>query len=123
MPFTPIVPPLSSAGGTVAGNLTINPGTLTVTGGFVDITTNGGGLKVKEGANSKQGLTPLVAGTVTIANANVTANSRIFLTSNADGGTPGFLRVTAIVAGVSFTITSSNVADTSSVAWEIFEPG
>jgi hypothetical protein len=80
------------------------------------------GLRVKEGINAKQGTATLVAGTVTIANTSVTANSRILLTSQVDGGTPGFLRVSARVVGTSFTITSSNAADTSTVAYQIFEP-
>lgn len=82
----------------------------------------GAGLRVKEGANAKQGTAVLVGGAKTVANTSVTANSRIFLTSNADGGTPGWLRVSARVAGTSFTITSSNALDTSTVAYEIFEP-
>jgi hypothetical protein len=53
----------------------------------------------------------------------VTANSRIFLTCQTPGGTPGFLRVSARTAGTSFTILSSSGTDTSVVAWEIFEPG
>lgn len=80
------------------------------------------GLKVKEGSNAKMGTAVLVAGTVTVSNTSVTANSRIFLTSNADGGTPGFLRVSGRTAATSFTITSSNAADTSTVAWLIVEP-
>jgi hypothetical protein len=83
----------------------------------------GAGFSTKEGANAKQGTAILVAGTVTVANTSVTASSRIFLTSQVDGGTPGFLRVSTRVAATSFTITSSNVADTSTVAYEIFEPG
>lgn len=83
----------------------------------------GFGLRVAEGANAKQGTAVLVAGTVVVANTSVTANSRIFLTSQADGGTPGFLRVSARVAGTSFTILSSSNTDTSTVAYEIFEPG
>lgn len=82
----------------------------------------GSGHRVKEGANCKQGTATLVGGTATVANTAVTANSRIFLTSQADGGTPGFLRVSARVAGTSFTITSSSGTDTSTVAYEIFEP-
>lgn len=77
---------------------------------------------IKEGSNAKMGTATLVAGTVTVNTTAVTANSRIFLTSQVDGGTPGFLRVTARVAGTSFTITSSNAADTSTVAWVMFEP-
>jgi hypothetical protein len=48
---------------------------------------------------------------------------RILVTSNADGGTPGFLRVSARTAGTSFTVTSSSGTDTSTFAYEIFEPG
>lgn len=71
---------------------------------------------------TRSGTGVLVAGVLTVNTAMVTANSRIFLTSQVDGGTPGFLRVTARVAGTSFTVTSSSVADTSTFAWEIIEP-
>jgi hypothetical protein len=91
--------------------------------GVLDIQSAGSGLKVAEGSNAKQGTAVLAAGTVTVANTSVTANSRIFLTSNADGGTPGFVRVSARVAGTSFTITSSSGTDTSTIGYEIFEPG
>lgn len=80
------------------------------------------GIRVREGANAKQGVATLVAGTVVVANTTITANSRIFLTTQVPGGTPGFLRVSARVVGTSFTILSSNAADTSVVAYEIFEP-
>jgi len=79
------------------------------------------GLRMREGANAKQGVAVLVAGTLVVANTSVTATSRIFLTSQVDGGAPGFLRVSARVAGTSFTILSSNAGDTSTVAYEIFE--
>jgi hypothetical protein len=80
------------------------------------------GLYVKEGSNALMGTATLVAGTVTVSNTSVAANSRIFLCSNADGGTPGFLRVSARVAGTSFTITSSSATDTSTVAYIIAQP-
>ncbi len=80
------------------------------------------GLKVSEAANSGQGIAVLVAGAVTVSNTGITANSRILLTSQVDGGTVGFLRVSARVVSTSFTITSSNAADTSTVAYQIFEP-
>lgn len=86
------------------------------------IGTTGRGLQVAEGANAKSGTSVLVGGTVVVSNTSVTANSRIQLTSQVDGGTPGFLRVSARTAGTSFTITSSNGADTSTVAWFIVEP-
>lgn len=88
----------------------------------LNLGTAGGGIAVKEGANARSGTSVLVAGTVTVSNTSVTATSRILLTSQVDGGTPGFLRVSARTAATSFTITSSNVADTSTVAWFIDEP-
>jgi hypothetical protein len=89
--------------------------------GNVLISTIGKGLQVKTGANAKIGTSVLVAGTVTVANTSVTANSRIFLTSQLDGGTPGWLRITAKNVGTSFVITSSSILDTSTVAWMIVE--
>lgn len=89
--------------------------------GNVLISTIGKGLSIKTGANAKIGTSVLVAGTVTVANTSVTANSRIFLTSQVDGGTVGFLRITAKTAATSFVITSSSILDTSTVAWMIVE--
>lgn len=80
------------------------------------------GYKTGEGTNKTMGKSTLVGGTVTVSTTKVTANSRIFLTSQADGGTVGFLRVSTRTAGTSFVITSSSVLDTSDVAWQIFEP-
>lgn len=82
----------------------------------------GGGLLIKEGSNAKMGVATLVGGTVTVNTTAVTANSRIYLTSQADGGTVGFQRISARVAATSFTITSSSGTDTSTVAWMIVEP-
>lgn len=70
----------------------------------------------------RHGTAVLVGGTVTVSDANTTANTRFYLTSNVDGGTPGFLRVSARSASTNFTITSSNGADTSTVAWLAVEP-
>lgn len=81
----------------------------------------GAGLRVKEGANAKQGVATLIAGTVTVANTSVTANSRILLTGQ-DNNATGALRVSARVAGTSFTITSSDAGASGVVAYEIFEP-
>ena len=63
-----------------------------------------------------------IAGSKVVANTRVTANSRIFLTPQADGGTPGSVRISARTPGTSFTISSSSGADTSVVAYEIIEP-
>lgn len=112
---------------TTADNLKANIAAPTLTGdvtlstGNLLVTTIGKGIQVKTGTNAKIGTAVLVGGTVTVANTSVTANSRIFVTSNTDGGTPGWLRVSAKVNATSFTITSSSVLDTSTVAWYIVE--
>jgi hypothetical protein len=88
----------------------------------LSINTLGRGLRIKQGANAKQGRAVLVAGTVTVANTSVGANSDILITSQIDGGAPGFLRISARVNGTSFTITSSSGTDTSTVGWMMLEP-
>lgn len=80
------------------------------------------GLNVGTGTNISQikhGRATLVGGTVTVSDTSVTANSRIFVSSAVDGGVPGWLRVSARSAGVSFTILSSSGTDTSQVDWMI----
>jgi hypothetical protein len=96
--------------------------TLEATSG-VNISTAGMGLTVKSGANAKIGTATLAAGTVTVSTTAVTANSNIFVSSNADGGTPGWVKVNNVVAGTSFDIVSSDALDTSTVAWMIVERG
>lgn len=91
-------------------------------GGNLFIQTAGAGIRIAEGTNAKQGTAVLVAGVAVVANTNATAVSRIFLTSQVDGGAPGFLRVSTRTASTSFTITSSSATDTSTVAYQIFEP-
>jgi hypothetical protein len=82
----------------------------------------GGGLQLEEGANEFMGVATLVNGAVTVANTSVTANSRIFLSVQTPGGTPGSpLRVSARVPATSFTI-STAAADTSVIAWMLVEP-
>jgi hypothetical protein len=68
------------------------------------------------------GRATLVAGAVVVANTTVTATSNIYVTSQVDGGAPGFLRVSTRTAGTSFTITSSSGTDTSTVAWLMIDP-
>lgn len=79
-------------------------------------------LGVKEGTNARMGTATLAAGVATVATNQIAANSRVFLTSQVDGGAPGFLRVSSRVAGTSFTITSGSATDTSTVAWVILSP-
>ncbi len=86
------------------------------------LTSVSGGLANWRILSAGVGTAVLVAGTVTVANTSITATSRIFLTSQVDGGFPGWLRITATTVGTDFTITSDNIGDTSTVAWLIIEP-
>jgi hypothetical protein len=87
--------------------------------GNVLIGTAGKGLQIKEGTNARMGLATLAAGTVTVANTSVTANTRVAAFRQAPGGTLGHLSVTT-TPGTGFTLTSSS-AETSAVAWVLFE--
>lgn len=97
-----------------------NNGDAVHTTGNVNIATVGKTVVIKSGANSKIGQATLVAGTVTVSNTSITANSRIFLTVSTAGGTQGFLR-TAKSVNTSFTITSTSATETSVVDWLIIE--
>lgn len=78
-----------------------------------------GTMKVRGDIN--RGTATLAAGTVTVSNVAVQTTSLILLAAQ-DNNTAGALRVSARTAGTSFVITSSNAADTGSVAWEVTEP-
>jgi len=96
---------------------------LSVQGGDAALTTLGGRLRLAEGANASQGVSALTAGTVTVTNTSVTANSRILLTGqNAGSGIPGELYVSALTASTSFVITSTQITDNRNVLWIIIEP-
>lgn len=84
--------------------------------------TIGGGLAIKTGTNARIGTGTLTGGTLTVANTSVTANSRVFAQDTASGALTnvGTLQVVTS-AGVGFTVTSSNVLDTSTFIWVIFE--
>lgn len=90
--------------------------------GDFEIVTVGKGLRVKEGANAKMGSATLAAGTVTVANTSVTANSRIFVTRKGAGANPGALTVSAKVAATSFTVTSTSGTDVGELDYFIVEP-
>lgn len=70
-------------------------------------------------SNVKYGTAVLVAGTVVVADPAVTANSNILLTLKTATGTVAPVSVSAIALG-SFTILSSNVANTSTYNYVIF---
>lgn len=95
-----------------------------ITNGPLDVNTVGKGLQVAEGSNAKQGISSaMTTGAVTVANTSITASSRIILTRQEGGTNPGAVYVSARSVGTSFAITSTNAADTGTVAYQIFEPG
>lgn len=69
------------------------------------------------------GIATMVAGTVTVNTAAVTATTRIMLTTQVLGTVtaPKAIAVTARVASTSFTITSEDATDTSDVAWVLVQ--
>jgi hypothetical protein len=88
--------------------------------GNIKIDVSGKGLQLKSGTGQRFGNAVLVAGTVTVTNTTVGANSYILLTRKTAGGTIGELTYT-ISNGASFTINSTLVGDTSTVSYFIFE--
>lgn len=83
---------------------------------------------IRVGANGisasriRHGRVTLVSGTATVNDANVTTNSRIFLSHAVISGSHGWLHVSARIAGTSFTISSSSGSDASQVDWMMLEP-
>lgn len=77
---------------------------------------------VSSGGAATAGRVVLVGGTATVNTTAVGANTIILMDNQALGGTAGFLRVSARVAGTSFTITSSSGTDTSTIGWVLVEP-
>lgn len=65
------------------------------------------------------GTVQLALGTATVLTSSVQANSKITLSAAGPSGNVGTWKVSAIVAGTSFTIVSSSATDTSTVAWAI----
>ena len=123
-------PPVYTNGTVTAdGSITTNDGNLVATNGNIVITATAtlgkGKLNVPAtGANAIVGTSGALVATgggsiLTVATTAVTASSKIFLTYASAAGTQGFLRVSAIVAATSFTITSSSATDTSTVNWFI----
>ena len=83
---------------------------------------------VRVATATSAGTATLVAGTVTVSNTSITANSRIHLTAQNESGTAGHLGVSARSVGTSFTIKSyqgdgtAQTSDTRLVYWTSEEP-
>lgn len=113
---------LSVSSGVGVFSTVTSAGTITATNGNVVLGTAGNKLSIATGTNASIGTSAaMTAGTITISTTAVTASSKIFLTANTLGGTPGTLSAptASIVAGTSFVITSSSNTDTSTVNWWI----
>ncbi len=105
-----------------AGGNVILSGGLGEGGGKGDVIIDPkGDIRIISGVNESMGRATLVGGTVTVSNTKVTSTCNIYLTSQVDGGTPGFIRVSARSVGSSFTVTSSSATDTSIIGWLILE--
>lgn len=103
--------------GTAGGSFAAS-GTLAVTGN----TTLGAGTAIK---NIRHGVSnALVAGTVSVTDTGATANTRYFFTTHTIGTItlPGSYYASARSVGASFTLTSSQITDTSTVDWVAVEP-
>lgn len=109
------VTPSTAVGWDASGNVSIATGNLT-------IDTLGKTLKIKQGSNACAGTGAiLVGGTVTVSTTAVATGDIVLLSCTAAGGTQGVPRISAISNGTSFTITSSNGADTSTYSWVIIK--
>jgi len=117
---------ISASGGVTIGGVgfpvNINDA-LNVNTADVNITGIGNGIRIAQGADARMDSCTLVAGTCTITNANVQAagsgagTDSIYCTGQDDnGGTAGAVRVSARTVGVDYTVTSTNVLDTSIVS-------
>ena len=116
---------VSSGGNFTAWHALVMQGGITIhSAAGLDINVAGGGLKVAEGSNAKQG-TFVANGTtnVTVANSSVTATSRILFSLNAISGVPGIMGVVSRIAGTSFTVVSTAATDLGTYAFEMFEVG
>lgn len=78
-------------------------------------------LSISSGSNQRAGNATLVGGSVTVSNTTVTANTLVVLTRKTSGGTIGTAITYTVSAGVSFTITSDNVLDTSTFSYILIE--
>lgn len=78
-------------------------------------------LIIPSGTNTRAGNAVLVAGTVTVSNTTVTANSIVLLTRKTAGGTLGTAITYTLSAGASFTVNSDSALDTSTFSYFIIE--
>lgn len=102
------------------GHTEITTGLLIVSAGNISITGAGTQLQVEGGAATDFiGQATLVAGTVTVANTNIAATDRIFLSYTGGSLTNTGALSSTITPNTSFTIESTNGADGNTVSYFI----
>lgn len=82
--------------------------------------TYSAGLVMQENTNGQFGTATLIAGIVTIPTTAIAANSVVRAFAQ-DANSVGALHCSARIVGTSFTITSSNLADSGVIYWEIVQ--
>lgn len=124
---TPGATPFLINGDASNGALRVTSTGVTVTGaqsisGSITTTGTGSTLFVKSGTNAKAGTFTLTAGTVTVANTSVTANSVFTVTLKTAGGVRTGIPDIVPTSGVGFVATQiGGVADTSTYNFIIQE--
>lgn len=83
----------------------------------MDILGTGASAFVTVNSDVRTGSHALAAGSYTVADTAVDANTRINLQTLTPGGTPGALYVSSKTAGTGFVIESTSSTDTSTVEW------
>lgn len=78
-------------------------------------------LAVATGANQRAGNATLIAGSVTVANTTVTANTIVLYSRKTSGGTIGTAMTYTVSAATSFTLTSDSALDTSTFSYFLIE--
>ena len=99
-----------------------------VIGGDLGMATLGSGIRLKTVSTSTTsstqtaGKSTLTGGTVTVTNANVTANSLIYITGTTSGSLTNVGILEVVAGSGSFTVTSTNVLDVSTFNYLIIQP-
>lgn len=90
----------------------------------VTLNSIGSKLIIASGTNASIGIVTLTSGTATVNNTLVTTSSLIIPTIQGVGvlANLGQPYISSRVAGVSFTISSTNILDTDTIGWQIIEP-
>jgi len=102
-----------------AGDMALNTNSSAVYGGANCVVTYDGTSWRAARGYLKTGTATLAAGTVTVADTAITANSVIRLATRTPGGTQGSPYISALTAGTGFTITSTSNTDTSVIEYEV----